>query len=201
MTREDARDARGRKPMGGKGGKGASDGKGPRESRADRGRAQERVSHVPERARAAPPDDGRPARVAARVRAELSEILLRGEIRDPAAAGAIVSSVEVTRDLSLVKIGVRALDPDTSLLQRDRMVKAFQRASGFLRTQVGRALAIRQSPELRFSWDVGIDHAARVEALLRDEEPETEVAPLSPAPVFVKKTASKKAGRRTGGRS
>lgn len=98
--------------------------------------------------------------------------MLRGEVRDPSAKNAIVSSVEVTRDLSLVKVGLRSLDLDVSEAQRERMVIAFKRAAGFLRARIGQALALRQSPELRFSWDAGVDHAARVEALLRDEPSE-----------------------------
>lgn len=139
---------------------------------AERGRGGERarVSHVPERARAAPEGDARPARVAARVRAELSGLILRGEVRDPSARGAIVSSVEVTRDLSLVKVGLRSLELDVPEAQRERMVIAFKRAAGYLRAKIGQNLGIRQSPELRFSWDAGVDHAARVEALLAEDD-------------------------------
>lgn len=108
--------------------------------------------------------------MAARVRAELSDLILRGEVRDPAARGAIVSSVEVTRDLSIVKVGLRTLQLDFPEAQRERMVIAFKRAAGYLRAKVGQNLGIRQSPELRFSWDAGVDHAARVEALLSEDE-------------------------------
>lgn len=169
MTRDTDRGARGGR---GKDGLKASQrGSDPHASDPrGKGGKEQRASHVPERARASAPDDGRPARVAARVRAELSEILLRGELRDPAATKAIVSSVVVTRDMSLVKIGLRALDSETKPAERERIVAAFQRAAGFLRTRIGKSLAIRQSPELRFAWDVGIDHVARVEALLREDD-------------------------------
>jgi ribosome-binding factor A len=153
-------------------------GQGGRGTERD-GRGGERPKHVPERSRpaAAGPGDGRAARVAARVRAELSDLILRGEVRDPAAKNAIVSSVDVTRDLSLVKVGLRSLDLEIPEAQRDRMVIAFKRAAGFLRARIGQALGLRQSPELRFAWDAGVDHAARVEALLRGDTSDDEEAP------------------------
>lgn len=127
-------------------------------------------SHVPERARAQKADDGRPQRVAARVRAELSDLILRGELREPVAARAMVSSVDVTRDLSLVKVGLRAFDPRATAAEQERIVAAFQRAAGFLRSRVGKALGLRTAPELRFFHDRGADHAARIEQLLHGEQ-------------------------------
>lgn len=126
-------------------------------------------SHVPERARAQKTDDGRPQKVAARVRAELSDIILRGELREPIAARAMISSVDVTRDLSVVKVGLRAFDPRATPADQERIVAAFQRAAGFLRSRVGKALGLRTAPELRFFHDRGADHAARIEELLHRE--------------------------------
>ena len=40
-------------------------------------------------------------RVAERLRAELSELLLRGRVRDPGAKDVVVSAVRVTDDVSL----------------------------------------------------------------------------------------------------
>lgn len=136
------------------------------------GRGSRERSHVPERARAEEVDRGRPQKVAARVREELSELILRGELRDPIAGRAMVSSVEATRDLSIVKVGLRAFDPRASAAEQTRIVEAFQRAGGFLRSKIGRALGLRTSPELRFFHDRGADHQARIEDLLsgRDEE-------------------------------
>lgn len=111
---------------------------------------------------------GRPERVAQRIREELAEMLLRGDVHDPDASGVCVSSVRVTSDLSLAHVGVRALEPEASEGKKKRVVAAMRRASGFLRKHIGGRLGIRQSPELRFSWDAGVDHAVRIEAILEE---------------------------------
>jgi ribosome-binding factor A len=123
-------------------------------------------SHLPERARAEKVDTGRPQKVAARVREELSSMILRGELREPAAGRAMVSSVEATRDLSLVKVGLRTFDPRAGAAEQAAIVAAFQRAAGFLRSRIGKELGLRTAPELRFFHDRGADHAARIEELL-----------------------------------
>lgn len=118
----------------------------------------------------------RDKRVAERVRADLMDLLLRGAIRDPDVQGAIVSGVDVTSDLSLARVWLRALEGDVDEARRKRLVRAMTRAGGFLRRELGRTLGLRRVPELRFAWDESADRAARVESLL-DEIAREERAP------------------------
>lgn len=120
---------------------------------------------------------GRPERVAQRIREELAEMLVRGDVHDPDASGVCISSVRVTADLSLAHVGVRALEPDASEAKQKRVVAAMRRASGFLRKHIGGRLGIRQAPELRFSWDAGVDHAVRIEAILEEVRRDQAGAP------------------------
>jgi ribosome-binding factor A len=109
----------------------------------------------------------RAARVADGIRAELMDLLLRGEVRDPDAKGVMISGVKLTDDLRSARVMVRIVDgtePDEA--RRTRAVKALTRASGFLRGAIGRKLALRFAPELHFHWDEGVDHALRLETLL-----------------------------------
>jgi ribosome-binding factor A len=108
------------------------------------------------------------ARVAERVRAELSDMLLRGEVRDPEARGAIVSAVTVTSDLSLARIYVRLLETEATAARRTALVKALERAKGHVRRELAARLALRTVPDLRFAWDDTADHAERVDALLAE---------------------------------
>ncbi len=116
----------------------------------------------------------RPARVGERIRQELMELLLRGAVKDPGAAGAVVHSVKVSGDLRHATVWVRDDDPRGSEeARRKRVLAALNRASGFLRREIGARLAIRYTPELRFEWDDTAERAARVEALLdevRDDD-------------------------------
>ncbi|MDQ3035809.1 MAG: 30S ribosome-binding factor RbfA [Myxococcota bacterium] len=110
----------------------------------------------------------REKRVAERIRADLMTLLLRGSIRDPELQGAIVSGVDVTSDLSLARVWMRALEGDADVPRQKRLVRAMKRASGFIRRELGRTLQMKRVPELRFEWDTGADRASRVEELLQE---------------------------------
>lgn len=119
----------------------------------------------------------RPARVGERIRQELMELLLRGAVKDPGASGAIVHAVTVSGDLRHATVWVRSDDlAGADEARRRRLLAALERASGFLRREVGARLQIRYTPELRFVWDETAERAARVEALL-DEVREEETKP------------------------
>jgi ribosome-binding factor A len=115
----------------------------------------------------------RAARVADGIRAELMDLLLRGEVRDPDAKGVMISEVKLTDDLRSARVMIRIADgTPADEVRRTRAVKALDRAGRFLRGAVGRKLALRHAPELRFFWDEGVDHALRVESLLAEIERE-----------------------------
>ena len=104
------------------------------------------------------------------------KLVLRGSLRDPAARNVVVSAVRVTDDLSIARIYVRVLDeigPD----RQDAVVGALERASGFVRRELGRQLQLKHVPSLEFYWDDVVDSALRIEAIL--DEIDTD-APKSP---------------------
>lgn len=125
----------------------------------------------------------RSVRVAERIRLELSELLLRGEVHDPRAAGAMISRVVVTNDLSLARVYVRLLETEpTERRQRD-LVKALEGARGFLRREVGSRLSGKKTPDLKFYWDAGVEHSQRVEGILDELRAAGELGESpSPAP-------------------
>ena len=47
----------------------------------------------------------------------------------------------------------------------------FKSANGFIKREIGRALNLRRTPDLEFEFDPGIEHAARIGALLRENAP------------------------------
>lgn len=108
-------------------------------------------------------DVKRAVRVAERVREELAGLIAR-RVRDPRAKDVVVTRVEMPDDLRLARIWVRTLDGDEE--SGALAVKALTGASGLLRKELTRALALRFAPELRFQWDTGQDAATRVEQLL-----------------------------------
>jgi ribosome-binding factor A len=108
----------------------------------------------------------RAARVAERMREELAWLLTR-EVRDPGAAGAIVSRVEMTDDLKLVRVYVRTLEGKEGKAIDD-VLAALKRASPMLRRQATARVGLRFAPELRFFYDDRLDAVNRIEALLEE---------------------------------
>jgi ribosome-binding factor A len=108
-------------------------------------------------------------RVAEGLREELAS-LLAGDVRDPGAAGAILTRVELSNDLRSARVFVRLLEGGDDAQRRRDVIAALGRASGMLRREVTQRLGLRHAPELRFQYDEGLDHTTRVEELLAEIE-------------------------------
>jgi ribosome-binding factor A len=114
------------------------------------------------------------------IRKELSELFMRGVLRDPRAAGVIVSAVRVTDDLGQARVYVRLLG-EASEAQKTSLIDVLSSAAGVLRRSLAPAIRTKSVPTLSFFWDESIDRGLRMEALLReiaeersgDEEEET----------------------------
>jgi len=127
------------------------------------------------------PDRGskpsRSTRVAGRLQAELMELVLRGGLRDPGLADGYFTQVKLTDDLRHARIYFRLTRPEVGDKDREHALAALERASGFIRKELGPKLQLQYMPDLKFFWDEGLDRAARVEAVLaeihRDDEGES----------------------------
>jgi ribosome-binding factor A len=102
------------------------------------------------------------------------ELMLRGDVRDPAAKDVVVSAVRMTDDLSIARVYVRVLE-EVGRERQDAVVEALGRASGFLRREMGQRLELRHVPKLEFYWDEVVDSALRIESILDEirEDPDT----------------------------
>lgn len=107
----------------------------------------------------------RPDQVAETVRQAVTDALIRGEVRDPRVRLLTVTDVRVTNDLSHARVLV-ALSGEEA--ERQRALEGLRSAAGFLRSKVARALTTRIVPELHFELDRGLEHAARINTLLRE---------------------------------
>jgi ribosome-binding factor A len=110
-------------------------------------------------------------RVAEGVREELAS-LIADEVRDPGAAGTVVTRVEMTSDLKSARVYVRLLEGGDDTARRTLAVDALGRAGGMLRREVTQRLGLRYAPVLRFVYDEGLDQTMRVEELLAEIEAE-----------------------------
>lgn len=102
-------------------------------------------------------------RVAHLVQAELARLLVRSA-RDPRLREVTVTEARMTADLRHARIFFRTFAPAD---EHAATLAALERASPFLRGEIGRALGLRVVPELHFVYDDSLDTARRVDELLR----------------------------------
>lgn len=93
-------------------------------------------------------------------RRELTQLLL-GPLKDPRLDGVTVTDVRAARDLSFATVFIRS---EQSV---DEAIDGLDHAAGFIRRELGRSLRLRKIPEFRFVPDETLEHASRIEELLR----------------------------------
>jgi ribosome-binding factor A len=93
---------------------------------------------------------------------EVAEILSR-KIKDPRVQFVTVTDVKMTADLKIARIYVTALDKEHYEQQTASGLKS---AVGFIRTEVGRRLNLRYTPEIVFYRDTSAEYAHRMEKIL-----------------------------------
>jgi len=104
----------------------------------------------------------RARRVADQIQRELAEIL-REELKDPRVRLVTVTGVDVSADLAHAKIYFTSL---ASEAERQEIAAGLARASGFLRTALGRRLRIHNIPELNFVHDASVEEGVRLSRLI-----------------------------------
>jgi ribosome-binding factor A len=109
-----------------------------------------------------PREFSRNQRLGAQILRTLSE-LLRFETKDPRLQGLSLTSVELTRDLSVARIYFSLVNPEDD---PKTVIEGLDRACGFLRTKLGRSLKVRHVPELRFVHDDTAEHSAKINELI-----------------------------------
>jgi ribosome-binding factor A len=92
----------------------------------------------------------RAERVADQIRMEVADILMR-RIKDPRVRSVTVTDVELTNDLRIARVFVTALGTEA---ETKDVFAGLSKASGFIRSELGRRLTLRYLPEVVFHKDV-----------------------------------------------
>lgn len=105
-------------------------------------------------------------RVAEDIKREIIAII-RDEIKDPRVQGKLLTvvRVEVSGDLSYAKAYISAME---GLEAAQEAVKGLKNAAGYIRREVGQALRLRKTPEIRFLADDSIEHGMSIAKMLKD---------------------------------
>ncbi len=101
------------------------------------------------------------------LRHSLSEILRQREIRDPELAGVSVTVTQVkpSPDMRHATVFVEPLGGGKAEI----IVAALNRHRGYLRGEMGRTIALKFTPELRFVEDTSFAEAERINQILHSE--------------------------------
>ncbi|MEW6723692.1 MAG: 30S ribosome-binding factor RbfA [Bacillota bacterium] len=105
----------------------------------------------------------RDRRLRSALRAELSELIRK--LKDPRIGFVSITDVEVTGDGKYARVFVSIFGDDTA---KDDTLAALRRAAGHLRSELGRVMHLRITPELQFRLDESIERGARIERVLRE---------------------------------
>ncbi len=131
----------------------------------------------------------RTERVRGSIRQEIADMLLRQELHDPRLVGFIsITDVRLTPDLQYATVYFSVVERDVSVLLpaegrvpgeegmavgaavAEARAKACQQAlthaASFIRSQLGRRIALRHTPHLRFLPDNSLDYGMRMDRLL-----------------------------------
>jgi ribosome-binding factor A len=110
------------------------------------------------------PQASRAARVGDQIREELASLLTR-EVHDPGIGFVTLTHVKVSPDLQQARVYYTSLGDEKA---RRESAKALERATPFLRRQIGNRLRLRRVPELSFSFDQAIETSDRIEQILQE---------------------------------
>lgn len=106
----------------------------------------------------------RAARVGDQMKEEIADIIMR-KIKDPRIGFVTVTDVEVADDLRNAKVFVSVYGGD-----RDRTLKGLESATAFIRSELGRRMRLKFTPELLFRFDSTVEQGAHIMELLKTIE-------------------------------
>ncbi|UTR15055.1 30S ribosome-binding factor RbfA [Salipaludibacillus sp. LMS25] len=102
-------------------------------------------------------------RVGEQIKKELTDIIQRG-LKDPRIGFVTVTDVEVTGDLQQATAFITVFGEEE---EKEKTLQALEKAKGFIRSEIGKRIQLRKTPELSFSFDKSIEQGNRIDALLR----------------------------------
>ncbi len=75
-----------------------------------------------------------------------------------------MTDVEVTSDLQQAKIFISILGDDE---EKQETLLGLTKAKGFIRSEIGRRIRLRKTPEITFEYDEALEYGNHIEKILR----------------------------------
>lgn len=108
--------------------------------------------------------DLRANRVAEQMKKEMGDLISK-KIKDPRVGFVTVTDVEVTGDLQQAKVFISVLGDEQE--KHDTLV-GLAKAKGFIRSEIGKRIRLRKTPEITFEFDEALEYGNRIEKILKD---------------------------------
>lgn len=108
--------------------------------------------------------DLRANRVGEQMKKELGDIIGK-KIKDPRIGFVTVTEVKVTGDLQQAKVYISVLGNDK---QKQDTLVGLAKAKGFIRSEIGKRIRLRKTPEITFEFDEAIEYGNRIESIIQD---------------------------------
>ncbi|HPQ40139.1 MAG TPA: 30S ribosome-binding factor RbfA [bacterium] len=97
-------------------------------------------------------------RVADLITREVSRII-QTKISDPRLQAVTITGTRVTRDIRIAHVFYTVMNRES---EDEAVTQSLAKASGFIRHELGLVLSLRHVPELRFEYDVSLEHGNRI---------------------------------------
>ncbi|HLR41835.1 MAG TPA: 30S ribosome-binding factor RbfA [Pseudogracilibacillus sp.] len=110
----------------------------------------------------------RTSRVAEQMKKEVGEILNQ-KIKDPRVGFVTVTDVDLTNDLQHATVYVSVLGDES---EKEASLVGLSKASGFVRSEVGKRIRLRKVPEITFKFDEAHEYGNHIDAILRQLDKE-----------------------------
>jgi len=108
----------------------------------------------------------RAKRVEESIREAVAQAILM-ELKDPRVPTIFnITGCRATPDLQLARLYFSQLPDDDDSI--DQTIEVLENAEGFLRSRISRAVRLRTAPRLEFFFDDSLQHASRIDSLLRE---------------------------------
>lgn len=103
-------------------------------------------------------------RVAEQMKKEIAQIL-RDELKDPRLGVGLltVTGVELSSDLHYAKVYVSIYGDEE---RKREAMEGLNRATSFVRREIGQRLSLRYTPDITFKFDASIEHGDHINRLL-----------------------------------
>ncbi len=112
----------------------------------------------------------RAERVSGLIQRALSE-LLQKNIKDPRLEMVTITSVKMSRDLRIAKV---YFSTSGGKISKDKAIKGFQNAFGYIKRSLGSQLGLRYIPDLNFFYDESFDYGSHIDKVLKSIKIENE---------------------------